>query len=261
MKRETRVMSLVTDDVAGSFWERTARQDIDYHLRQFREPYRSTVALGDFLHRHRLYPPRGQALDVGCGAGANLFYLSSLFPEIHWTGIDVAGDILFPHARSLLDERGISAQLITGDFFKLDHLLNKRQFELVLCIQTFTVLPNYEQLLEQLLKVTNGWLVLTSPFTDFNVDARIEVMNYTWPTEVQGPHFYSVFGIPRLQAFCESRGVSEWIIEDFEIDKDLPVPQGGGLTTYTQRLSDGRRLQFTGPIFLPWKFVALKVSR
>ncbi len=254
-------MSPVTDFSATSLWEKTAHQDIDYHLRQFREPYRSSVALGDFIHRHRLHPFTGQVLDVGCGAGANIFYLSSLFPEVHWTGVDVAGDVLFPHTRSLFMERGISAQLITGDFYKLDRLLNNRQFELVLCIQTFTVLPSYDQLLEQLLKVTNGWLVLTSPFTKFNVDARIEVKDYTWPADLQGPHFSSVFGLPRLQAFCESRGVREWIIEDFEIDKDLPIPPSGGLTTYTQRLADGRRLQFTGPIFLPWKFVALKVTR
>jgi SAM-dependent methyltransferase len=254
-------MSAVTDPAAVDLWERTAQQDIDYHLRQFREPYRSSVALGDFLQRHRLNPLHGEALDVGCGAGANLFYLSSLFPEVCWTGVDLAGSVLFPHTQQLFFERGINAQLITGDFFQLDRLVNNRKFELVLCIQTFTVLPSYDRLLEQLLKVTEGWLVLTSPFTDFNVDARIEVRDYTWPPQEQGSHFSSVFSLPRLRAFCESRGFREWIVEDFEIDKDLPIPPSGGLTTYTQRLADGRRLQFTGPIFLPWKFIALKVTK
>ena len=240
-------------------WERTARQDIDYHLRQFKQPYRSTIALGRFLS-DVLKDFQGQALDVGCGAGANIFYLAHQFPRLKWTGLDIAGEILYPASRPLFVQNQLDVELISGDFFRLRERFQNRRFDLVLSLQTLMTLPAYDQALEELLSVTEGWLVLTTPLTEFNVDVKNEVMDYTWPEGCQGPYYYSVFGLPRLEAFCQQHGCSRFIVEAFDIDIDLPIQERKGFATYTQTLASGRRLQFTGPVFLPWKFVLAKVE-
>ena len=49
-------------------------------------------------------------------------------------------------------------------------------------------------------------------------------------------------------------------MRDFEIELDLSGPVEGGLGTYTRKLEDGRRLQFSGALWLPWKFVAIRLD-
>jgi SAM-dependent methyltransferase len=232
---------------------------IPYHIRQFEEPYRSSVHLGRFIQS--LVPtPTGDALDVACGAGANIFYLSQLFPHYRWAGVDIAGDVLFSIGRQQFRDRGRAVTLIEGDLYKLTDVFPDRRFDLVLSIQTLLGLPEYEEAMDQLLAVTRGWLFVTSLFTDFDVDAKIQAMDYARPDDCQGPFYYNVYSLARFRAFCESRGCRQFASQDFDIDIDLPRPQKYGLTTYTQTLIDGRRLQFTGPLLQPWKFVGIRMG-
>jgi ubiquinone/menaquinone biosynthesis C-methylase UbiE len=239
-------------------WEAIAAQDLDYHLRQFREPYRSTMALGRFL-LSRIGKLSGDALDVGCGAGANIFHLSQLLPELRWTGLDLAGDFLFQHSQKLFSDRKMDVQLVNGDFYHLTDLFGGTKYDLVMSLQILLTLPSYEKALEQLLAVTSKWLVITSLLSDFLVDAKIQTTDYTWPAEVRHA-YYNVYSFPRLRAFCEAHGAREVIAQDFEIDIDLPVPAGAGLGTYTRTLENAKRLQFTGPVYMPWKFVLVRMS-
>jgi len=235
--------------------DKIAGQDIDYHRRQFATPYRSTIALGRFMQAV-LGNISGEALDVACGAGANIAYLSQLFPHLGWTGVDMAGDVLFESGRPLLAQQGLDVKLVAGDFYDLDQVRDGKRFEVVTFIQTLMILPEYDRVLDQLIAATRKWLIITSPLTDFEVDARIAVTDYTWPPDLQGPHYYSVFSVGRLERECYQRGCRTFVSEGFDIDVDLPVPPERGLGTYTRRVADGTRLQFTGPIHLPWKFVA-----
>ena len=240
-------------------WKATARQDLDYHRRQFENPYRSTVQLGQFI-RSLLGSTQGTALDVGCGAGATIFHLSQLMPGLRWTGIDIAGTELFDVGRPFLRKIGCEVECVEGDFYRLRDYLGDRKFDVVLSVQTVLVLSSYERLLEQLLNVTDGWLFISSLFTDFEVDVNIEVKDYTWPEGCQDSYHYNVYSISKFKAACERRGCEEFVSRDFEIDIDLPVPASGGFGTYTRKLEDGRRLQFSGPILQPWKFVGVRMG-
>jgi hypothetical protein len=174
--------------------------------------------------------------------------------------LDIAGDVLFPLAESFFDESRIPVNFVSGDYYRLSEIFGGRKFDLVLSLQTLLTIPSYEPALDELLAVSGRWLFVTSLFTDFNVDAKIEVTDYTWPEGTQGPYYYSVWSLPRFQSYCEKRGCREFISKDFEIDIDLAPPDDRGFGTYTRALADGRRLQFTGPIFEPWKFVAIRMG-
>ena len=241
-------------------WKAVAVQDRDYHSRQFDEPYRSTVSLLDFI-RSVLDRPEGEALDVACGSGANIYHLGRGLPGYKWTGVDIVGEALFTIARQRFGSLGAEApSLIEGDLNDLVGLFPGRQFDLVLAIQTLTCLPSYEAALDQLLKVTRGWLFVTGLFTDFRVDAWIQASDYTWPETSRGVYRYNIYDVERVRAFCEARGSREFVTRDFEIDIDLEVPESKGLASYTRMLADGKRLQFTGPLFLPWKFIGIRMG-
>lgn len=236
-----------------------ASDRLRYHEAQHHTPYRSTVHLAEFLSG---LPDvaNGDALDVPCGACGVMTYLGPRFPGLRWTGIDIAGKSLFGIARAALDRVCVAAELLTGDFYQLAHAVGGRQFDLVLCTQTLFCLPDFEPLVEQLCAVARRWVVITSLFTDWNIDVKIEATDYTLPPGVQGPFRYNVLSLPRFLTWCAGRGWDQHVVRDFEIDVDLPAPPARGLGTHTIRTADGGRLQASGPILLPWKFVALRRS-
>lgn len=241
-----------------SWKEEIALQDCDYHLRQFDSPYRSTFHLIDFMQQN--VPVRtGNALDVGCGAGSSIYHFSQSFGNFQWSGIDAAGRVLFPLSKKYFGSRAMNPDLHHGNFDELIDLYGPKSFDLVVSVQTLLTLPSYETALDQLLAVTKGWLVMSSLFTDFNVDVKCEVFDYTWPGKIAGPHFYNTYSLRRFCQYCEERGARNFIVKDFDIDIDLPVQPERGFHTHTRILSDGKRLQFTGPVFQSWKFLAMEM--
>lgn len=242
-------------------WNLTAQQDLDYHRRQFEHPYRSTEVFARFVKSVLGNHKGREALDVGCGAGANILHLSRALRDYHWTGIDIAGEVLFPLAAPYFSQHGVKAELVVGDFYELTRIFEHRTFDLVFSMQTLLITPGYELALDQLLAVTDEWLFITGLFTDFNIDAKIEVMDYTWQAGTQGPYYYNTYGLDRFRSCCEERGCREFIVQDFDIDIDLPRPESRGFGTYTETLASGKRLQFTGPVFEPWKFLAIRMGK
>jgi SAM-dependent methyltransferase len=240
-------------------WKRIARQDVDYHRRQFEQLYRSTSHLGEFI-LSLIGSVRGEALDVGCGAGANIFQLAQIVTGFHWSGVDIAGEVLFPIGTPFFRSKGLEVDLKVGDFYKLEDHFDRKKFDLVLAIHTFSSLETYDAYLDQLLLATKGWLFVNAMFTEFDVDVNIEVTDYTWPEDCPNPGNYNVYSLPRFRKICEARGCKQFVSRDFVIDTDLPLPENGGLGTYTRKLDDGRRLQFSGPIFLPWRFVGVRMG-
>ena len=240
--------ALDTNQIAR--WKKIAQRDVDYHRRQFATTYRSTFYLGNFI-RSLIGSTQGDALDVACGAGANIFHFAEMIPGFHWSGVDIAGDVLFPIGTPFFRSKGLNVDLKAGDFYRLKNYFGGRQFDLTLAIQTFLTIESYDALLDQLLSVSRGWLFVSSMFTDFDVDVNIEVTDYTWPEDCPNPGNYNVYSLSRFRSICEARGCKQFTSSDFVIDVDLPPPENRGLGTYTRRLDDGQRLQFTGPIFLP----------
>lgn len=252
-------MKTLLDATQIARWKKIAQQDWDYHQRQFAKPYRSTSYLGDFI-KSLIGSTQGDALDVGCGAGANIFHLAQMIPGFHWSGVDIAGEVLFPIGTPFFRSKGFEVDLTAGDFYRLEDHFRGKQFNLVLSIQTFLNLETYDAHLDQLLSLTKGWLFVSSLFTDFNVDLNIEVTDYTWPEDCPNPGNYNVYSLSRFRKACEAKGCKQFVSRDFVIDIDLPPPESGGLGTYTRKLEGGQRLQFTGPIFQPWKVVGVRMG-
>jgi len=240
-------------------WERIAQQDIDYHRRQFAKAYRSTIYLGEFI-RSFIGSTQGEALDVGCGAGANIFHLAEMTPGFQWSGLEIAGDVLFPIGNPFFRSKGLQVDLTTGDLFRLEDYFGGKQFDLVLAIGTLPNLETYDAFLDQLLPITRGWLFVSSLFTNFNVDVHIKVTDYTWPEDCPNAGDLYIYNLLRFRKACEARGCKQFESRDFVIDVDLSPPENGGFGTYTRKLEDGQRLQFTGPILLPWKFVGVRMG-
>jgi ubiquinone/menaquinone biosynthesis C-methylase UbiE len=242
------------------FW--AGERLLDYHRRQYEAPYRSTVALGEVVLATLADPAAPmRAIDVGCGGGANIHYLRSLLSNTTWLGVDFAPETIGLARRANAETDGAAdVEFVEGDFNALGAFLPARSFDLVFSIQTLSWLATYDHALGELLGLVApaGYAFITSLFTDFRVDVRSNVALYDEdsferPTSI----FYNVYSVARFAAECRRLGAARVDAVDFEIDRDLAAPENDAMGTYTRRLDDGRRLQFSGPLFLPWKIVVV----
>ena len=157
--------------------------------------------------------------------------------------------------------KGVNCHFIKGDFYELEEIFGEKSFDLVFSIQTLSWLPRYEEALEQLLKISRGWIFITSLLTDFHVDVISKVFEYTKNKngyKTKYPYNYNIYCFERFRDFCLQHGAKEVMAEDFVIDIDLAPPTHKQMGTYTIKTFNQNRLQFSGPLHMPWKLIAIK---
>lgn len=232
-----------------------------YHESQFKQPKRSTIALGNFVEKILLSTKTPySAIDIGCGGGANMYYLSKILSETKWTGLDFAEKWLLIAKQYLSDYNKF--KFIQGDFYNLTKMFPWKSFDLTFSIQNLSWLPKYEDALEEIFEVTKKWIFVTSLFSDFKVDVFSNVFQYNddWSVEEDSPYNYNIYSFGRFKDYCIEHGAKEVIAEDFILDIDLPVPESMQMGTYTIKKMDGIRLQFSGPLSMPWKMIAIRME-
>lgn len=227
----------------------------DYHDRQFREPYRSTVAFCNWLERIGYVSKDMQfsVLDLGCGKGANIYYMSQKFPNANFVGVDVNPDLVSVGNRFFQEQNIINCRLETGDIYALDEEYAGR-FDGIASFQTLMCLPEHRKPLAAMAKLRPKWIALSSLFYDGPVSCTIHVHDHG-NDEAPKTGYYNVYSLADVDRFLNGLGYGGFQAVPFEIDVDLPRPNGKGRGTYTEKLADGRRLQISGPLLMPWHFV------
>lgn len=229
-----------------------------WHTDQFAEPKRSTLAVRDFAGRVLGDIEPAHALDAGCGAGANMAHLGAAFPGTRWTGVDIS-EANVAAGKALLDDDRFTIE--RGDIFRLTEAYGTDRFDVTFSIMVLSWIDDYERALREMLGVTRGWVFILNLFAETDVDAFINVVGrHEGPQQGYDEH-YNVYSLPRFEAFARAHGAAEVIAEPFDLDLDLSKPPASsGMGTWTERLESGRRLQFSGPLWMPWWLVALRVE-
>jgi ubiquinone/menaquinone biosynthesis C-methylase UbiE len=246
-----------------SYWADSKHDE--YHRRQFTLPYRSTVHLADFMESEiGAFEPGYRALDVCCGMASNIFYFGHRFPQVHWVGVDLVKDLLVLGRRIIGQEsKGRKKpELHEGDALNLSATFPKHSFQVVTSIQTLLCMSDPANALDNLFSMCapGGWIFISSLFTDFLVDVQMKIQEYPGGDfrNSVGPAIYNVYCIEKFRADCLARGASQFKSVDFEIDIELPVPANRIMGTFTVDTMDQKRLQISGPVLMPWKFVAIQ---
>ena len=68
----------------------------EYHERQLKEPYRSTVAFCDWLEEIGYIHKDSELriIDLCSGQGANIYYMGMRYPDSTFIGVDINSDIV-----------------------------------------------------------------------------------------------------------------------------------------------------------------------
>lgn len=231
----------------------------DYYNRQFKTPYRSTIKFCDWLNELGVLSKQAKCniLDIGTGKGANLYYMQKRFSNCQYSGIDINNDYI-KEGNSFFEEENISnCKLEYGDLYNLDSEKYANRFDGIVSYQTLSFLPEYENALTEIIKLNPGWISLTSLFYKGLIDAKIEINSFSNPQEKNSFRsiFYNVYSLPRIENFFREKGYKIFKYCPFEIDIDLPEPDHSYMQSYTKKLSDGKRIQISGPLLMNWFFI------
>jgi ubiquinone/menaquinone biosynthesis C-methylase UbiE len=245
----------------------TARQssayDSDYHDRQFVTPYRSTVAFCDWLvELGALGAESRRICDLGCGKGANLYYMSRRFPDCSFVGLDI-DEQLISDGRDFLARASVAnCRLVAGDLHDAGRVFPKARFDGVLSLQTLSWLPGYERALDAIVSMSPRWIALTSLFYEGPIEARTLISELD-PLEggrAARTFHYNTYSLPQVGKYLSDRGYGQFRFTRFEIPIDLPRSAEAKMQTYTETTVDGRRLQVSGPLLMNWYFIYAAIA-
>ena len=234
----------------------------DYHERQYEQCYDTTRRLLEFIDDTVGDVGHQQLLDVACGAGANVHHMLQRWRESKVTGVDLDESLLeYARGRTLPDNAS-RCDYRRANLFELPKLYESGAFNITTLMQTLLLFgpDEYPEVLRSLMQVTRDWIFLSSLFTDKRMDVTAQIRDYVRFGEDSQEHIsYNTSCMNRFRRVATQLGAKEVIFRDFEISMDLTGPAAGGIGTYTARLADGRRLQFSGAVFMPWKLAAMRL--
>ena len=200
-------------------------------------------------------------LDVGCGAGH--YYRSirnTVSRGVRYTGID-ATRYYIDRAREAY-AADASARFEVGDIFALD--LPARSFDVVLCANVLLHLPTVARPLSELCRVTRRQLLIrtlvaSTSYVVKDVAPQPDGDEFDADGAPREFHYLNIYGEAYLRRLLQGTpGVHSVAIEldrDFDAarlaDTAKALPDAWDAT----RVIDG--MQVTGPILMPWRWIAV----
>lgn len=230
-------------------------ENLKFHMNQYEKPYRSTVKFLEYL-KSKVKRTGNVILDLGCGAGAVLGYLlqdKRIFEG--GVGVDINKYLVEEGNRILMERNITNCELWERDFNELKKT-DFRRVDGIISLQTFNILPNYYEIVQCMCRLEPNWIAFTTLGFEGLIDYEIRLHDYTKNkdgdyTEV----FYNIYSLPKMKEYFENLGYSKFDYKEFDIDIDLPQTNKMGRGTYTIKMEQGKRMQISGGLMMPWYFV------
>ena len=120
----------------------------------------------DFLIKQLSPPKDGNVIEIGCGTGRNLIHAAQLYPDAHFTGLDISS-VMLEKAHKAIRKAGLESRihLLQSDAVNLNYndlLLKPQSYDRVFCSYTLSMVPDWNAALlgiSQLVK-HSGYLMV-----------------------------------------------------------------------------------------------------
>lgn len=233
----------------NDMYEWKSSKIMDYHNRQLRTPYRSTVFFEKFLCENTSLDSCN-IIDIACGAGGATKYFAELHKDSYFLGIDFNENFAtyFQGSKNICFE--------AGNLYEINpEWVNS--FDGALCIQTLSWLPEYKEPLKNICDLQTKWIAMSLLGYEGKINFNIGIENYEKLTpEGDFTHsWYNIYSLPLLEEFLKRFGFCKFKYKEFEIDIDLNKTDSKDMGTYTLMTSQNKRLQISGALMMPWYFV------
>ncbi len=234
------------------------KYELDYHVKQMEHIYRSTEIFVNWLEERGIMGNGQQlkVLDMACGTGANTIYMANRFRESQFVGMDINEEFI-DYGNSQMEKysQHRNCNLYKGDWFQ-----PAKQwigaFDGVISFQTLMMFPDYREALRKLAELHTKWIAVSSLFYEGDIEYTNKFRDYYRPSEGREytDIYYNIHSIPRFKEYVSELGYTKFDYIPFDIDIDLPKTENLDIETYTVRTEEGKRIQISAGMMMPWYF-------
>ena len=150
-----------------------------YHDKQFSNPYYSTIKFCDWLVELQALNKKTKSIcDMGCGKGANLYYMAKRFPQCRFFGKDIDKKVIKKGKIFLQNASIKNIKLQVGDIEKKQKSTNKTKFDGIVSLQTISWLSDYKKVIAAMSAWRPKWISFTSLFYDGPIEAKTIISEF-----------------------------------------------------------------------------------
>lgn len=204
------------------------------HHGYVKENFRSLAELIQKKLDEGILAENASVLDVGCATGALIGFLSSIFSEFTFHGMDVSNELI-----------GIAKQKIQTASFEVGSILDiadmtNGKFDLILCIGVMGIFDEHKArtCLQKLIDLGHSGTIIYvfSQFNEFNVDVMVKHRLSGWDGWGTG---WNIFSYSTIDGWIQNL-VQGYRFIEFEMPFQLN-PQENPVRTWTVDMLDGRK--------------------
>tara|TARA_Y100001970_G_scaffold261626_1_gene344962 strand:+ start:20174 stop:20902 length:729 start_codon:yes stop_codon:yes gene_type:complete len=223
-------------------------------IAQYNKTYQSTIQLYQYLNKNHLLEKNTNLMEIGCGIGAILNYLSQMKKSIYFTGGDYRKKYL--KIAKNLNSNINNLQFRYMDWYNLDKKYISK-FNGIISVHSLCCMKNLEEPINQIIKLKPNWFVIKSLFCEEEMDAFIRIVDHKTYKKKHGPDSdFNIFSLVKLKKLVEKKGYKLTYEKQFPFKKIKKSGMGRG--TFTIKTDYSAFTQFSGPIHLPWYFTLCK---
>ncbi len=133
----------------------------------------------------------------------------------------------------------------------------REKFDGIISFQTLSWLPEYQEPLRNLSLLNPKWIAISSLFYEGDIEYTIKLKDYYRASNDKEYEeaYYNIYSLIRVREYLKKLGYYKFEYMLFEIDIDLPKTESMDIGTYTIKTEDGRRLQISAALMMPWYFI------
>lgn len=204
-----------------------------------------------------IFKKKLKILDAGCGLGHSEFFLSQLSPGSQFLGVDQT-PVYIKEANRLFK----NLPNVSFEAANVEDLPAKfpKKFDVAISRAVISWMPYYDEFVRALFSVTKKHIFISSLFYDGDVDFLTTVKMYkgeSGKSKKLATECRNVYSLPRFKKLVKALGAKRVVATDFDIKIDLPRAPVDQMSTYTVKLSNGKRLQISGAVLMCWKWIRI----
>ncbi|MGZ3652314.1 MAG: class I SAM-dependent methyltransferase, partial [Bdellovibrionota bacterium] len=226
----------------------------EYHLTQHKKIYASTEGLVDFYRKEN--PAEAATIsDVGCGAGANTYFLARQFAKSRVKGLDISPELIALAKDLRSAHEGNPLPNFSCADLLADSFASQAEADAVFAFQLLSWVPSEDiyKPLAQVAQAARKTLAFSCLIFDGPMDVRVHINDWSNPQNVYSVP-YNILSLERIRELLGAQGFKKISYEKWVMPFPLTTT-ARGVGSRTVDTVDGERLILSGPLHLPYGFV------
>jgi SAM-dependent methyltransferase len=231
------------------------QKNLKKEFRQINLPYQSTVDFNNFIKKNNGFASKSRVLDAGCGIGNNTIYFAKKNKSVKFIGGDYSLKNISLAKKIFKNYNNIS-------FVYMDMLKKNKKFinafDGIISIHTMCCFKDIEKPIKLLCNLNPKWMCIKTLAFKADLDVLIHIRDFDSGIKDNNPDGdFNIFSEKKIIKAFQNNNYSVKIFDYFPRNKII-IKNKNKRGSYTVKTQFNKNTVFSGPVYLPWKFIFAK---